>query len=103
MGYPTVETATFGFQPRANEKLDEYVDVTPSETVTTPNRDDDTATDNQSTGSNCCSSMTFSDLSSGVQAETYSAVAPDIESERKVEDDVVSLPLTQETLKMRKC
>ena len=47
--------------------------------------------------------MTFSDLSSGVQAETYSAVAPDIESERKVEDDVVSLPLTQETLKMRKC
>ena len=82
---------------------DEYVDVAPSETVTTPNRDDDTAADNQSTGSNCCSSMTFSDLSSSVQAGAYSAVAPDIEAERKVEDDLVSLPLTKETLKMRKC
>ena len=80
---------------------DEYVDVTSSETVTTPNRDDDTAADNQSTGSNCCSSMTFSDLSSSVQAETYSAVAPDIESEHKVEDDVVSLPLHSKCVSVR--
>lgn len=83
---------------------DEYVDVTPSATVTTPGDKDDDAADNKSAGSNFCSSMTVSDLSS-IQAGGYATVAPDMSRDDykpKNEFVVASLPLTLETLNIHK-
>lgn len=83
---------------------DEYVDVTPSATVSTPAEKDNDAGDNKSAGSNYCSSMTVSDLSS-FPGGAYASVAPDCESMMKVDhkpEKESSLPLTLETLNIHK-
>ena len=83
---------------------DEYVDVTPTATVTTPAEKDDDAGDNKSAGSNYCSSMTVSDLSS-FPGGAYATVAPDNEAMMKGDhkpEKESSLPLTLETLNIHK-